>query len=99
MQITKIRKVTSRYARSHTPSHNRICKFIYYMSILSVSAIHRGARILACVPYGTRSIRPILLYRFRGDAMLSMGPYGSAGTCIINYAPPEINVVVMEYRI
>ena len=31
----------------------------------------------------------------RGDAMLTIGPYGSAGTCIINYAPPQINVVVM----
>ena len=30
-----------------------------------------------------------------GDATLTIGPYGSAGTCIINYAPPQINVVVM----
>ena len=25
----------------------------------------------------------------------TMGPYGRAGTCIINYATPEIHVVVM----
>ena len=25
-----------------------------------------------------------------------MGPYGSVGTCIINYTPPEINVVVAK---
>ena len=31
----------------------------------------------------------------RGDATLTIGSYGSAGTCIINYAPPQINVVVM----
>ena len=31
----------------------------------------------------------------RGDATLTMGLDGSAGTCIINYASPEINVVVM----
>ena len=30
----------------------------------------------------------------RGDATLTMGPYGSTGTFIINYAPPENNVVV-----
>ena len=43
------------------------------------------------IPYG-----PILLYTFRGDAMLTMGLYGSVGMCIINYyAPLEINVIVM----
>ena len=26
---------------------------------------------------------------------LTMGPYRSAGMCIMNYAPPEINVVVI----
>ena len=36
----------------------------------------------------------------RGDATLTIGPYGSAGTCIINYyAPPQINVVVMTLAI
>ena len=44
-----------------------------------------------CVPY-----RLILLYMFRGDAVLTMGPYGSTGTCIINYNPPEINVVMAK---
>ena len=29
-----------------------------------------------------------------GDATLTMGPYGSAGTCVINYAPRQINTVV-----
>ena len=43
----------------------------------------------------THSIRLILLYKLWGDAMLTMGPYGSVGTCIKNYAPPEINHVVM----
>ena len=32
---------------------------------------------------------------FWGDATLTRRPYGSAGTCIINYATPEINVVNM----
>ena len=35
----------------------------------------------------------------RGDTTLTIGPYGSAGTCIINYAPPQINVVVMTLGI
>ena len=35
------------------------------------------------------------IVHFRGDMTLTIGPYGSAGTCIINYAPPEINVVIM----
>ena len=34
-----------------------------------------------------------------GDATLTIGPYGSAGMCIINYAPPQINVVVMTLGI
>ena len=33
------------------------------------------------VQYGTRSIWPILLYTFQGDATLTIGPYGSAGMC------------------
>ena len=33
---------------------------------------------------------------FQGDATLSTGPYGSAGTCIINYAVSEINVVMAK---
>ena len=36
-----------------------------------------------------------ILYMFQGAATLTTEPYGSAGTCIINYAPPQINVVVM----
>ena len=45
------------------------------------------------VPYGR------FLIQVRGDATLTIGPYGSAGTCIINYAPPQINVVVMTLAI
>ena len=43
--------------------------------------------------------RPVLLYMFRSDTTLTMGPYGSAGMCIINYAPLEINVVIMAMPI
>ena len=31
----------------------------------------------------------------RVEVTLTMGPFGSTGTCIINYTPPEINIVVM----
>ena len=47
------------------------------------------------VPYGV----PYFMIHVRGDATLTIGPYGSAGTCIINYAPPQINVVVMTLTI
>ena len=29
------------------------------------------------------------------NAMLTMGPYGSAGLCTMNYTPPQINMVIM----
>ena len=38
------------------------------------------------------SIRLILLYMFRGDAMLTMGPWKRRN---MYYAPPDINFVVM----
>ena len=49
------------------------------------------------VPYGVpyTSHTADFMIHVRGDATLTIGPYGSAGTCIINYAPPQINVVVM----
>ena len=58
----------------------------YYIRILSASAIHG---VQYDVKYGTRWVQLILLYTFKGDATLTLGPYESAGTCIINYAPPE----------
>ena len=42
-----------------------------------------------CVPYA-----PILLYTFRGVALLTMGSYRSVGTCMINHAPTETNIVI-----
>ena len=37
-------------------------------------------------PYGTCSIRADYVMQFWGDAMLTIGPYGSPGTCIVNCA-------------
>ena len=68
---------------------------IYYMCILSASAVRGvsyGFPSGTHVPYGWFYYTPILLW---GDAILTIGPYGSAGTCIINYALPQINVVIM----
>ena len=62
------------------------------MRILSASAVHVGT--IRCPLWNTHSIWPILLYMFLGDALLTMEPYRSTGKCIINCAPPEINVVV-----
>ena len=38
---------------------------------------------------------PVLSYTFWRDSTLAMGPYGSTGTCIINYIPIKINVVII----
>ena len=62
------------------------------MRILSASAIHGGA--IRCPVWNTSHTADFMIH-VRGDATLTIGPYGSAGTCIINYAPPQINVVVM----
>ena len=62
------------------------------MRILSASAIHGGAirwvSRMELVPYGR------FMIHVRGDATLTIGPYGSAVMCIINYAPPQINVML-----
>ena len=68
----------------------------YYMRILSASAIHGGA--IRCPVWNTSHTADFMIH-VRGDATLTIGPYGSAGTCIINYAPPQINVVVMTFCI
>ena len=65
---------------------------IYYMRILSASAIHGGA--IRCPVWNTSHTADFMIH-VRGDATLTIGSYGSAGTCIINYAPPLINVVFM----
>ena len=62
------------------------------LRILSASAIQG---VPYGVPYGTWFHTADFMIHDRGDATLTIGPYGSAGTCIINYAPPQINVVVM----
>ena len=70
------------------------------MYILFASAFH-GCAIQFPV-WNTHSIRPILLYTFRGDATLTIAWalwLWSTGTCIINYAPPQINVLVMALGI
>ena len=63
-----------------------------YMRILSASAIHEGA--IRCPVWNTSHTAGFMIH-VRGDATLTIGPYGSAGTCIINDAPPQITVVVM----
>ena len=72
----------------------------YYMRILSASAVlecrSRGA--IWCPVWNTSHTDDFMIH-VRGDATLTIGPYGSAGTCIINYAPPQINVVVMTLGI
>ena len=64
------------------------------MHILSASAIHGDA--IRCPVWNTSHTDDFIIH-VRGDATLTIGPYayGSAGTCIINYTPPQINVVVM----
>ena len=56
----------------------------------------RGA--IRCPVWNTSHTADFMIH-VRGDATLTIGPYGSAGTCIINYAPPQINVVVMTLGI
>ena len=60
----------------------------YYMHNLSVSAIHWGP--IRCPVHII-----IFIIHISGDATLTVGPDEKAGTCIINYAPSEINVVDM----
>ena len=55
-----------------------------YIRILSASAIHAGA--IRC-PVWTSHTADFMIH-VRVDATLTIGSYGSAGTCIINYAPP-----------
>ena len=62
------------------------------MRILSASAIHGGA--IWCPEWNASHTADFMIH-VRGDATLTIGPYGSAGACIINYTPPQINVVVM----
>ena len=64
----------------------------YYMRILSASGIHGGA--IRCPVWNTSHTDDFIIHVW-GDTTFTIGPYGSAGTCIINYAPPQINVVVM----
>ena len=51
----------------------------------------RGA--IRCPIWNTSHTADFMIY-VRGDATLTIGPYGSAGMCIINYAPPQINVIM-----
>ena len=57
------------------------------MRILSASAIW-------CPVWNTSHTADFMIH-VRGDATVTIAPYGSTGTCIINYAPPQINIVVM----
>ena len=54
----------------------------------------RGA--IRCPVWNTSHSADFMIH-VRGDATLTIGPYGSAGTCIINYAPPQINVVDIRH--
>ena len=81
------------YIHFSVQSNYMICNSVfYYMRILSASAIHGGA--IRCPVWNTSPTDDFIIH-VRGDATLTIGPYGSAGPCIINYAPPQINVVVM----
>ena len=62
---------------------------LYYMRILSVSAI---------LVWNTPHTADYIIH-VRGAVTLTVRPYGSIGTCIINYAPPRINVVIMTLGI
>ena len=53
---------------------------IYYMRILSASAV-----LGVLCPVRNTSHTADFIIHVRGDATLTIGPYGSAGTCIINY--------------
>ena len=74
----------------------QIATLIYYMRFLSASAIHGGA--IRCPVWNISHTADFMIH-VRGDTTLTIGPYGSAGTCIINYAPPQINIVVMTLGI
>ena len=75
----------------------KVChNLYYYMRILSASAIHGGA--IRCPVWNTSHTTDFMI-RVRGDVTLTIGPYGSTGMCIINYAPPQINVVVLTLGI
>ena len=65
--------------------HHLRCQWIqciYYMRILSARAILRG------------SIQTNFMLHVSVCGKLTLWPYGSAGTCTINYAPPEGIIVV-----
>ena len=57
--------------------------YIYYICLLSASAIHRGA---IWFPVLNVFHTDRLCYAVLGDATLTIGPYGSPGTCIVNCA-------------
>ena len=58
------------------------------MRILSASAIHRG--VIRCPVWNTSHTADFMIHVW-GDATLTIGPYRSAGPCIINYAPPVLH--------
>ena len=69
--------------------------FLLYAHSICESRSQGGIR---CPVWNTSHTADFMIH-VRGDATLTIGPYGSTGTCIINYAPPQINVVVMTLGI
>ena len=63
-----------------------VCVFLLYAHSIC-ECRSRGA--IRCPVWNTSHTADFMIH-IRGDAMLTIGPYGSAGTCIINYAPPQI---------
>ena len=69
--------------------------YIYHPFIIC-ECRSRGA--IRCPVWNTSHTADFMIH-VRGDTTLTIGSYGSTGTCIINYAPPQINVVVMTLGI
>ena len=74
--------------------HNICCTSYYAISVFIICAL--GA--IRCPVWNTSHTDDFIIH-VQGDATLTIGPYGSTGTCIINYTPPQINVVVMTLGI
>ena len=72
---------------------------LYWLLLYAHSICECRSRGAVRCPIWNTSHTADFMIHVRGDATLTIGPYGSAGTCIINYTPPQINVVVMTLGI
>ena len=72
-----------------------ISRYVFLLYAHSICECRsRGA--IRCPVWNTSHTADFMIH-VRGDVTLTIGPYGSAGTCIINYAPPQINVVDIRH--